>query len=74
MPSETIFSISLLGLSAAAAWRCALTACAAGPSHASQGFRSENAQRWKRSEWNCRDSFAVTSLLIDWTNGCAKSS
>ena len=33
------------GSSAATALRCALTICAAGPSQASHGFRSENAQR-----------------------------
>ena len=50
MASDISFWTLLLGLSGVTVWRCALTCFAAGPSHASQGLRSENAQRWNRSE------------------------
>ena len=56
---DAAFSVFRTTLSLLAALRCPRTASAAGPSHASHGLASENAQRWKRNGWNWRPSFAV---------------
>ena len=53
----------------------AFTISAAGASHARNGFRSDSAQRCRRSGWNCRRSLgASASLDVACTSGCTNSS